>query len=58
MEAKRTRGLSSASKEAGAYLKRHPNASIRELAEKFKINPSTVSRAPWWKKRNQQGENN
>lgn len=50
------RGLSAASKAAGQYLEKHPDASPADLAKKFKIALTTVYRAPWWKARLKEGK--
>lgn len=51
MDQVKRRGASSASKAAGKYLEKHPDATAKEMAKKFKIDLSTVYRSEWWTNR-------
>lgn len=50
---KTTRGPSTATKQAQAYLKKHPEVEGGFLARKFGLSVSTIYRADWWKNRPQ-----
>ncbi|MBV8060804.1 MAG: hypothetical protein JO253_04680 [Alphaproteobacteria bacterium] len=43
------RGISTAVKQAIAYLKKNPETEGSELARRFGINVATVYRSKWWK---------
>lgn len=49
---KKGRGPSDANKRAERFYMLHPGMSAKELSKKFKIDLSTIYRAPWWKKSN------
>jgi hypothetical protein len=38
-----------AARAARDHLKKHPLATARELADKFKLDTSSIYRAQWWK---------
>lgn len=57
-DTQKRRGPSAASKQAERYLKKNPTASAKDLAIRFKIDISTVYRAPWWRAAQQATNNN
>lgn len=46
-----TRGQSKATQAAEKYLEKNPSAKAAEIAAKFGIDLSTVTRSAWWKAR-------